>query len=87
MGSRYSGGAPSGLLATTRGVFVRPFPAADALYQAPKVLIDFHPTWTSGNELIYVTAAASGQFASVKVGTRARRGFQYAGDVASESNG
>ena len=31
--------------------------------------INFHPTWTSGNELIYVTAAAAGQFASVKVGT------------------
>ena len=65
----YSSGQPSGLLATTRGVFVRPFPAGNALYQAPKVSIDFHPTWTSGNELIYVTAAASGQFASVKVGT------------------
>ncbi len=65
----YSAGSLSGLLATSRGVFVRPFPAADALYQAPRVVIDFHPTWTSGNELIYVTAAASGQFASVKVGT------------------
>ena len=65
----YSSGLPGGLLATTRGVFVRPFPAGDALYQAPKVSIDFHPTWTSDNELIYVTAASSGQFASVKVGT------------------
>jgi len=37
-----------------RGVFVQPFPPTGALYQAPKVFIDFHPVWAAGgNELVY----------------------------------
>jgi hypothetical protein len=51
-----------------RGVFVQPFPATGAIYQAPKVLIDFHPVWApNGRELMYVPAAASGQLATVPV--------------------
>ena len=51
-----------------RGVFVQPFPPSGAIYQAPKVLIDFHPVWApDGSELMYVPAAASGQLATVRV--------------------
>jgi hypothetical protein len=51
-----------------RGVFVQPFPPSGAIYQAPKVLIDFHPVWApGGSELMYSPAAASGQLATVRV--------------------
>ena len=41
-----------------RGVFVQPFPPTGAIYQAPKVFIDFHPVWSpNGRELMYVSAA------------------------------
>ena len=51
-----------------RGVFVQRFPPSGAIYQAPKVLIEFHPVWApDGSELMYVPAAASGQLATVRV--------------------
>ena len=40
-----SGGNDRTLMSPDRGVFVQPFPATGAIYQAPKVLIDFHPVW------------------------------------------
>ena len=36
------------LMSPDRGVFVQPFPPTGAIYQAPKVLIDFHPVWVPG---------------------------------------
>ena len=35
-------------LSTSSGVFVEPFPATGARYQAPKVLRDFQPVWVTG---------------------------------------
>ena len=32
-------------LSVNRGVFLQPFPATGAVYQAPKQLVDFHPVW------------------------------------------
>ncbi len=58
------------MCAPDRGVFVRPFPPTTAVYQAPRLIVDFHPVWTrDGRELIYVAAAAEGQMAAVSVNT------------------
>ena len=63
-----SGGNDRTLMSRDRGVFVQPFPPSGAIYQAPKVLIDFHPVWAPDrSELMYVPAAASGQLATVQV--------------------
>ncbi len=65
-----SGGDDRPLMSPDRGVFVQPFPPTGAIYQAPKVLIDFHPVWSpNGRELMYVSAAALGQLATVRVVT------------------
>jgi hypothetical protein len=50
-----AGGTPS----PDRGVFVQPFPATGARFQAPKVFIDYHPAWArEGNELFYLPASS-----------------------------
>jgi len=50
------------------GVYVQPFPPTGARYEAPPVIADFHPVWTTdGNFLAYVPSAASGQLAVVRV--------------------
>jgi serine/threonine-protein kinase len=50
------------------GIFVEPFPATGARYQAPKVERDFHPVWSrDGTSLHYVPSVASGQLATVSV--------------------
>jgi Tol biopolymer transport system component len=51
-----------------RGVFVRPFPAGESVYQAPRQMVDFHPVWSSdGRELVYVASTTAGQMAAVRV--------------------
>ena len=56
-----------------RGVFVQPFPATGAMYQAPQQLVDFHPVWAaSGAELVYTAAAAVGGMVAVRVTPRVR---------------
>lgn len=63
-----SGGNDRPLVSPDRGVFVQPFPFTGAIYQAPKVLIDFHPVWSpAGRELMYISATALGQLATVRV--------------------
>ncbi len=63
-----SGGNDRTLVSPDRGVFVQPFPPTGAIYQAPKVLIDFHPVWSpAGRELMYIPATALGQLATVRV--------------------
>jgi Tol biopolymer transport system component len=63
-----SGGSDRTLVSPDRGVFVQPFPFTGAIYQAPKVLIDFHPVWSpAGRELMYIPATALGQLATVRV--------------------
>jgi Tol biopolymer transport system component len=55
-------------LTTASGVFVEPFPEAEAVYQAPKVTRDFQPLWSrDGAELYYVGTTMSGQLAAVAV--------------------
>jgi Tol biopolymer transport system component len=50
------------------GIFVEPFPATGAIYQAPKVERDFHPVWSrDGKSLHYVVSVGSGQLATVAV--------------------
>ena len=62
------GGNDRPLVSPDRGVFVQPFPPTGAIYQAPKVLIDFHPVWSpDGRELMYVPGVALGQLATVRV--------------------
>jgi serine/threonine protein kinase/Tol biopolymer transport system component len=63
-----SAGNDRALVSPDRGVFVQPFPLTGAIYQAPKVLIDFHPVWSpSGRELMYIAATALSQLATVRV--------------------
>ena len=41
-------------------MYVQPFPATGAKYQAPKTRVDYHPAWSrDGKELFYVAASAS----------------------------
>jgi Tol biopolymer transport system component len=61
---------------SSAGVFVEPFPAADARFQAPRVLRDFQPVWSlNGTELFYVASAVSGELAAVPVSSRAGMTF------------
>jgi Tol biopolymer transport system component len=77
-----SGGNNSPLMSPDRGVFVQPFPLTGAIYQAPKVLIDFHPAWSSdGRELMYVPSTALGQLATVRV--TAHHGLTFGEPVTS----
>jgi Tol biopolymer transport system component len=86
----YSRGLAPGsslLLSPDRGVFVQPFPPTGAVYQAPKIQIDFHPAWApDGKELIYIPSGASGQLAAVKVTTQTGLTFG-ARSVAGQSHG
>ena len=55
----------------SRGVFVEPFPATGARYQAPRVDIDFHPVWSpDGAELFYIGSTTSGQLAATRTSMR-----------------
>ena len=64
------------------GVFVQPFPATGAIYQAPRVGIDFHPVWApDGNALVYVESAASGNLVTVAV--TAQAGLTFGAPVSS----
>jgi serine/threonine-protein kinase len=50
--------------APSAGVFVEPFPATGARYQAPRVNFDFQPVWShDGRELLYIPSTASGRMA------------------------
>ncbi len=57
-------------MTTSSGIFVEPFPATGARYQAPKILRDFQPVWSpDGSELFYVGATVSGQLTAVEAST------------------
>jgi eukaryotic-like serine/threonine-protein kinase len=67
----YSSSPENTGLSPSRGVFVQPFPATGAIYQAPKYQLDFQPVWSpDGYELIYVPSAASGRLAAVRFVTQ-----------------
>ncbi len=72
----YAKGA-GGASDVNRGVFLQPFPATGAVYQAPKQLVDFHPVWAkSGSmELVFTAAANAGQMVAVPVTTAAGATF------------
>ena len=60
----------SGLATSNQGVFVQPFPPTGAVYQTPRIQLDFHPVWSQdGKELIYVPSSASGEMDVVKLTT------------------
>ena len=68
--SRADDAGPIGRDSASTGVYIQPFPATGARYQAPKLEIDFQPIWSpDGNELIYVPLAASGRMATVRLST------------------
>jgi len=53
---------------TASGVYVEPFPATGARYQAPKQERDFHPLWSpDGKALIYVPSVSSRRLAITRV--------------------
>ena len=55
-------------LGSNNGVYVQPFPPTRARYQAPRVVVDFHPVWTpDGDSLVYAPSAHSGRLAIVRV--------------------
>ena len=55
-------------LSSSSGVFVEPFPAPGARYQAPKVFRDFQPMWSpDGAELFYIGSTVSEQLAATRV--------------------
>jgi Tol biopolymer transport system component len=55
---------------TDSGVFIEPFPATGARYQAPKVNRDFHPAWSpDSTALMYLPSVASGQLAIARIST------------------
>ena len=57
-------------------MFVQPYPATGAVYQAPRQLVDFHPVWAAGgHELIFVAGAMASQMAAVSVATTSRLTF------------
>ena len=59
-----------GGLSPNRGIFVQPFPATVAIYQVPKVRLDYHPVWTpDGKTLLYVPASPQ-SFVTVSVNTQ-----------------
>jgi len=63
--------AGGGAASPNRGIFIQPFPATGAVYQAPRQRLDFQPVWgPKGTELIYTPSAASLQYASVSVTTQ-----------------
>ncbi|MGQ0736396.1 MAG: protein kinase domain-containing protein [Acidobacteriota bacterium] len=66
----YSVGASGGIASQDRGVFIQPFPATGAIYQAPRQRLDFHPVWAAGGELLYVPAAVDRRLTVVSVTTR-----------------
>jgi len=64
----------------TSGIYVEPFPATGARYQAPKVLRDFQPFWApDGLALHYIGSTGSGQLATVAVNTDS--GFTFGAPV------
>ena len=53
---------------SNRGIFVQPFPAPGAVFQAPRQLVDFHPVWTrDGKELVFLGSTTAGQMVAVSV--------------------
>ena len=62
---------PNASAATTAsGVYVEPFPATGARYQAPKQERDFHPLWSpDGKELMYVPSVSSRRLAIARMST------------------
>jgi len=73
---------PVGASATnfTSGIYVEPFPATGARYQAPKVLRDFQPFWApDGSALHYIGSTGVGQLATVAVNTES--GFTFGAPV------
>ena len=64
----YTTGVRGAMQTTTRGIYVQPFPITGAVYQLPKMGLDFHPVWTrEGREILWEPAAASGQHAVVSI--------------------
>ena len=64
----YASGKGENVGDPNRGVFVQPFPTTGAVYQAPKVFVDFHPVWAAGGrELVYSASGTAGQMAATKI--------------------
>jgi serine/threonine-protein kinase len=54
--------------ASSRGIYLQPFPATGAVFQAPRQLVDFHPVWSKdGKELVFLGSTTAGQMVAVNV--------------------
>jgi len=51
-------------------VFVQPFPATGVRFQAPKVFIDYHPTWARDGGQLFYTPGSSQPLVAVAVQTQ-----------------
>ena len=68
-----------------RGVFVQPFPATGTVYQVPRQLVDFHPTWSaSGQELVFTGCGDRGTNDRDRYRHRWWSHVRYAGAVSRE---
>jgi serine/threonine-protein kinase len=59
-----------GVLSPNRGVFVEPFPSTGEKYQAPKLLLDYHPLWAPGGTSLFYIPGANRPIVSVPITTR-----------------
>ena len=59
-----------GILSPNRGVFVEPFPSTGQKHQAPKLLLDYHPTWAPDGRSIFYVPGANRPIVSVPITTR-----------------
>ena len=58
------------LYSPDRGIFIQPFPATGAIYQIPKVRIDYHPTWSPDGKTIFYVASVAQPLVAVAVRTQ-----------------
>ncbi len=66
----YAKGTALSVRDVNRGVFVQPFPATGTVYQVPRLMVDFHPTWSaSGKELVFTGSGTAQQMVVVRVAT------------------
>jgi len=59
-----------------RGVFVQPFPATGARFQAPKIILDYHPAWARDGKELFYSPGSSRPLVAVGVQTQPQVTFK-----------
>jgi Tol biopolymer transport system component len=57
------------LFSPESGIFIQPFPATGAVFQIPKLRIDYHPAWAPDGKSLFFVSASSRPLAVVDVRT------------------